>query len=245
MLQESFDILEPMFINNIIPASGHGLLATEENWMGLLNSLPEAADAVRTNLGSQWAKSHSSPLEKWDELKKHLDAFIRQSSKAGSSKKASKNITTKERNRLETWIYEIVFRYTYPRLDVNVSKARNHLLKSPFCVHPKSGRVCVPVKVETMDTFDPFAVPTVSQVLNELDEYEKHHATMDNDENDEPMDSGASKRMKGNASTNWQKTSLKQYYEPFQNDFLDPLLRKMRRNQRDAKDQHAAMLGDF
>jgi DNA primase small subunit len=64
---------------------------------------------------------------------------------------------------------DIILLYTYPRIDAEVSKHRNHLLKAPFCVHPKTGRVCVPVDPERIDEFDPEKVPTVGQLLSELD----------------------------------------------------------------------------
>ena len=51
-----------------------------------------------------------------------------------------------------------MLQYMYPRLDVNVSKGVNHLLKSPLCVHPKTGRVCVPIDVSQVDKFNPFKV---------------------------------------------------------------------------------------
>jgi DNA primase small subunit len=75
---------------------------------------------------------------------------------------------------------DIILQYTYPRLDENVSKKRNHLLKAPFCVHPKTGRVCVPVDPERIEEFDPEAVPTVTQLLGELDSIvessDQHHS---------------------------------------------------------------------
>lgn len=67
-------------------------------------------------------------------------------------------------------VEDIILQYTYPRLDAEVSKHRNHLLKAPFCVHPKTGRVCVPVDPENIDDFNPERVPTVGQLLKELDE---------------------------------------------------------------------------
>merc|ERR1712176_497077 len=111
-------------------------------------------------------------------------------------------------------IEEIILQQTYPRLDINVSKQRNHLLKSPFCVHPKTGRVCVPIDVSHVEEFDPFRVPTLAQLMDELDAYEAPR-------------SGAE-----DAVHDWQKTSLKESFETFQKKFLVPLLKEQRRAQR-------------
>ena len=66
-------------------------------------------------------------------------------------------------------LHEIMLQWSYPRLDVNVSKGINHLLKSPLCVHPKTGRICVPINPRKLDEFDPFKVPIISQICHELD----------------------------------------------------------------------------
>jgi DNA primase small subunit len=66
-----------------------------------------------------------------------------------------------------------MFTFLYPRLDINVSKGINHLLKSPFCVHPKTGKVCVPFDPQKVDEFNPCECPTLSQSLNEYDELVK------------------------------------------------------------------------
>ena len=63
---------------------------------------------------------------------------------------------------------ETMLQFTYPRLDSNVSIQLNHLLKSPFCVHPGTGRVSVPFDPRKADEFSPENVPTVKQLCSEL-----------------------------------------------------------------------------
>lgn len=74
---------------------------------------------------------------------------------------------------------DIILQYSYPRLDSNVSIGLNHLLKSPFCIHPKTGRVCVPIDPDRCDEFDPFVVPTLTSLIDELNAYEKENAQKD------------------------------------------------------------------
>jgi len=56
----------------------------------------------------------------------------------------------------------LVLTYLYPRIDVNVSTGINHLLKSPWCVHPKTGKICVPIDARRPDAFDCTRVPTLT-----------------------------------------------------------------------------------
>jgi len=67
-----------------------------------------------------------------------------------------------------------MLQFAYPRLDIAVSKGMNHLLKAPFVIHPKTGRVCVPFSVKKVDSFDPEKVPTVLQLVEEIDAFSKN-----------------------------------------------------------------------
>ena len=228
MLVRAYNVLEPMFIRNVLPKEGHGLLASTEQWTALLEDLPPVASRVREVLLPIWSTEKSTPKEKWHELKMHLEAFIRKSKQADRSKMA-KTASIKELTRLENWHVEVVFRHTYPRLDINVSKMRNHLLKSPFCIHPKTGRVCVPIRPDDIEHFNPLEVPTLPQLVDELDQ--------------------AGINEKGvkcnNNRPDWYKTSLRNYFVPFQNDFLEPLGTEIRRKNRQAQEKKGAHVGDF
>lgn len=229
MLQRAYDVLEPLFIEQVLPETGHGLLASPDEWNKLLETLPEA---IREKTGTKWASPQCTltPAQKWQDLGKHIRAYLEANKKVSTGGgKSAKHVANRELEKVEQWQYQTVFCHTYPRLDINVSKMRNHLLKSPFCVHPKTGRVCVPIRPAAVDDFDPFAVPTLGQLMQELDEYDKEH------ENESELRS----------IPNWQKTSLKGYFEPFVKEFLEPLQKDIRRQERDSAERKAAVSGDF
>ncbi|KAL1131201.1 hypothetical protein AAG570_010819 [Ranatra chinensis] len=85
-------------------------------------------------------------------------------------------VLDKQQSNLKRWqrylLEEIMLHFAYPRLDIEVSKGANHLLKSPFCVHPKTGKVCVPFNPLASRKFDPTAVPTLSDLIEEIQKFD-------------------------------------------------------------------------
>jgi len=250
----------------------------------VLDTLPTVAkESVGQNLKKKWANPREAddltPIEKWNTLLQHLrvkfdfpnswpsslsldDADQVENSKSRgnnknkrfkSNKYSSSNVDI-DSLKVYMWPMEIVFKYTYPRLDINVSKMQNHLLKSPFCVHPKTGRVCVPINPSALDIdggFDPFAVPTLAQLADELDEYHKNDNDGNNNKNAQEDD--GNENDENNTETrkknivapqhDWEKTSLKKYFEVFEKVFLQPLEKEWCREKRDFVEEQAATRG--
>lgn len=42
-------------------------------------------------------------------------------------------------------------------------------------MHPKTGRVCVPIDPSKVRAFNPFLVPTLGQLARQIDEYDRNH----------------------------------------------------------------------
>lgn len=66
-----------------------------------------------------------------------------------------------------------------PRLDANVSKDMKHLLKSPFCIHQGTQKLCCPLNETDIDNFDPDKdVPSIEQLLSAAKYPEEHRETI-------------------------------------------------------------------
>jgi DNA primase small subunit len=92
--------------------------------------------------------------------------------------------TLKEGNKVkkeDLTLENLVMTYLYPRIDANVSTGINHLLKSPWCIHPKTGKICVPIDPRRPDDFKCDDVPTLTMVINELGEIGKDAETLKED----------------------------------------------------------------
>jgi DNA primase small subunit len=143
---------------------------------------------------------NDSLRKKWDSAPGRSSASKWADIDAVAKTGASKNLDSKALLEAKQ---DIVLEYTYPRLDIDVSKKLNHLLKSPFVVHPGTGRVCVPIDTKSLENFDPFGVPTVQGLLQEIDSWKE-----------------VEEESTGKPTSDWEKTSLKPYVEQFRSFVL-------------------------
>lgn len=152
----------------------------------LLQLLPD--QALNDSLRKKWnAAPGRSSASKW--------ADINALAKTGASKSLDGKALREAKQ-------DIVLEYTYPRLDVEVSKKQIHLLKSPFVIHPGTGRVCVPIDLRRLDKFDPLGVPTVTELLGEIDDWDSANQKPEGDVQVAKLQ-------------DYEKTSLKSYVDYF------------------------------
>ncbi|KAB2608746.1 DNA primase small subunit [Pyrus ussuriensis x Pyrus communis] len=169
------------------------IFSTEERYEKILDMIPNPEQSITSELRGRWKEKRQTSGSKedinvvrWEQLKTMLQS--------GKPKVQG----------LRRCVEEIMFSLTYPRLDMQVSKHMNHLLKAPFWAHPKKGRVCVPIDPNHCEDFDPTAVPTLSTLLEQLNI--------------------GGLRAEGDASK-WDRTSLGKSIRFFRPSFLQPLLK--------------------
>jgi DNA primase small subunit len=202
-LARSVEILSPYFRDTVlVDQDPFASAAGTERLLTLLNF----DTTLQAALKKKWTFAPERPsVRKW----KDIDEL--------ASSGVSKNLDTV---KLKEAKQDILLEYTYPRLDVEVGKKRIHLLKSPFVVHPGTGRVCVPISGDAskhdVDEFDPFEVPKVTELLGEVDTWQSKVKKEESEDGlgvqEGYVQEGASMRK----VQDWEKTRLKPYIEVFE-----------------------------
>ncbi|CAH0380999.1 unnamed protein product [Bemisia tabaci] len=147
-IQRALNFIEPLFDEVCI--KDQDILGTDDRIRKFTALIPD--DEFRNSVGTAMLSLRSSK-ERWQ---KFLQMYQ----------------STSQKRNCKCLVEEIKLQYTYPRLDIHVTKGMNHLLKSPFCVHPKTGKICVPFNPKAVDKFDPTTVPTISTLIEEVGEYD-------------------------------------------------------------------------
>ncbi|WFD30431.1 p48 polypeptide of DNA primase [Malassezia sp. CBS 17886] len=193
-------LLQSAFVDVIL--KDQDCFRARDRWETLVALLPTSEPDAVARLRTRWSDTDRTSEQKWEDV---LDTAGRAPERARTAWVAA--------------LEDIVLQYTYPRIDTEVSKRQNHLLKSPFVVHPSTGRVCVPLDVEQIRAFDPQrGAPTVAQLLRELNEHEVRKNAQ----------SGADSS--GSPRGEWEKTGLR----PFVHQF-DQFCARILRDKREAK----------
>lgn len=152
MVAESLEVIDEEFEEVMIDKQD--FLADDHYIQSVLDLCQEDKE-LQEKLRAQCRVHRNSSAQCWDTIKRVSDAH-------------------KRRGRFNYFLQEVKLHHCFPRLDANVTRGMNHLLKMPFCIHPKTGNVCVPISIDDIDNFQLSAVPNVQNLTKEsLDPYLK------------------------------------------------------------------------
>ncbi|XP_015119669.1 DNA primase small subunit [Diachasma alloeum] len=158
-VKRALDIITPRFVSMCVEEQD--MLGSVERVQKFLGILPD--DSVKADVKELFDK-YEKGVDRWEVFENYVKEQVQ------SNKKWRQH-----RHLIE----EIMIQYCYPRLDINVTKGMNHLLKSPFCVHPKTGKVCIPFNPRTVERFDPLTVPTINALIDEINAYDEKDKTVE------------------------------------------------------------------
>lgn len=199
-LTRSLDVLKPYFGSTVL--TDQDTFSSSEQADRLLTLLPDKN--LNAALRKKWDSAPSRcSTSKWADI----DALA----------KTGKSSTLNATSLLEAK-QDVVLEYSYPRLDAEVSKKLIHLLKSPFVIHPGTGRVCVPIDIRKVDQFDPLTVPTVTDLLSQIDSWDAEHRPSGSPPASAPDGEGstaADAETGGKKLQDYEKTELKPYIDYF------------------------------
>ena len=150
-LTRSLEILKPYFVE-IILEEQNPWQSDEHAFQTLLPSFHDKQ--LIEALTKYWTEHpNRSSIDKWTDIDKVASNSLK--------------IARKQEyiNRLRECKEDIVLATLYPKLDIEVTKQTIHLLKSPFCIHPATGNVCVPIT----DDFTPTDAPKLIQLQEEME----------------------------------------------------------------------------
>ncbi|EDW78995.1 uncharacterized protein Dwil_GK11955 [Drosophila willistoni] len=157
-VKRALKLVEPLFEEIIL--EDQNLFGTPKGLSKLLLMISE--DSARNELESYLQKTHEDGAHS----RSIWESFVRYA----NSMRTSGNVLWSR--KLKHIVEEVQLCLLYPRLDINVTKGFNHLLKSPFCIHPATGKVCVPFSLSAVAKFDPTTVPTIAQLLHEINAFD-------------------------------------------------------------------------
>ena len=147
-IQKCFESMVEVFLDRV---KNDGLLEDAATVDHLLSFVPN------TQLRDELRRIEGTSIERWSTWYTMITRTSRRATLLGYSDRA-----VDLKNSLDFMIIEAVA----PRLDEPVTIKKDHLIKAPFCIHPETSKVCVPIPVEDFEIFDPRHVPTLDQIIS-------------------------------------------------------------------------------